>query len=124
MFKLKTKWFHKWAKKNKLLDDVLLDTIFNLENNLSSVNLGSGLFKVRVASLNSGKSSSFRTIIVYKKNDKAVVVYGFKKNEQKNLSQDELKHFKTLAKDILRLSNDDVKQAIKKQVFIPIGEKL
>ena len=37
-----------------------------MQNNLSSVKLGGGLFKVRVASESSGKSSAYRTIVVYR----------------------------------------------------------
>jgi len=57
MNKLKTKWVNKWAKKNKIVDDNLIVAIENLENNLSSSNLGGGLFKVRVASQGGGKSA-------------------------------------------------------------------
>ena len=93
MKKLQTKWFAKWAKKQKVSDTRLLKAIEDLTNNLSSVNLGGGLFKVRVAAENSGKSAAYRTIIVYRKNDRAVIVYGFMKKEKENLSTEELKKF-------------------------------
>jgi len=123
MNKLKTKWVNKWAKKNRIVDDNLIVAIENLGNNLSSSNLGGGLFKVRVASQGGGKSGGFRTLIVYKKEDRAVVVYGFAKNEQDNLSKSELLAFKKLSKDILSQSHQDLEMAIKKGVFIPLGEK-
>ena len=123
MNKLKTKWVNKWAKKNKIVDDNLIVAIENLENNLSSSNLGGGLFKVRVASQGGGKSGGFRTLIVYKEEDMAVVVYGFAKNEQDNLSKSELLAFKKLSKDILGQSQDDLEMAIKKGVFILLGEE-
>jgi len=123
MYKLKTKWIVKWAKKYKLSDSKLILAIEDLEANLSSSNLGGGLFKVRVSSENSGKSSGFRTLIVYREGDIAVVVYGFAKNEQDNLSKSELLAFKTLAKDILNQSHDDLDMAIDKGIFIPLGEK-
>jgi hypothetical protein len=122
MQKLKTKWFNKWAKKQKLTDEKLLVSIKDMEKNLSTSNLGGGLFKVRVASEGSGKSSSFRTIVVYRKDDRVVMVYGFMKKEQENLSSNELKSFKTLAKDILNLSIEELQQAVEKSVFVKIGE--
>ena len=64
MYKLTTKWFARWAKKEHISDEMLLRSIRDLENELSSVSLGSGLYKVRVASCDSGKSSSYRTIII------------------------------------------------------------
>ena len=87
MNKLKTKWVAKWAKKYKVDDKKLILAIDNLKNNLSSSNLGGGLYKVRVSSQNFGKSGGFRTIIVYKEDDRAVIVYGFAKKEQENLSK-------------------------------------
>ena len=123
MKKLKTKWFNKWAKKQKISDARLLRAIEDMQNNLSSVNLGGGLFKVRVASGNVGKSSAYRTIVVYREDDRAVMVYGFMKKEQENLSPDELKNFKILSKDILRLNNGLLTRAIEENVFVKIGEK-
>jgi len=122
MKKLKTKWFSKWARKQKISDIKLLKAIEDMENDLSSVNLGGGLFKVRVASENSGKSSAYRTIVVYRKDDRAVMIYGFMKKEQENLSTDELKSFKTLSKDILRLNDKSLTKAIENNVFVKIGE--
>jgi len=123
MNRLKTKWVNKWAKKHRISDNNLIVAIENLENNLSSSNLGGGLFKVRIASQSGGKSGGFRTLIVYKEDDRAVVVYGFAKNEQENLSKSELLAFKTLSKDILNQSYSDLEMAINKGVFIPLGEE-
>ena len=124
MKKLKTKWFNKWAKKQRLSNEKLRLAIEDMQNNLSSANLGGGLYKVRISSTGSGKSSSFRTIVVYKKDDRAVLVYGFMKKEQENLSATELKSFKTLSKDILALSDEALESAIEKGVFIEIiGEE-
>ena len=44
MKKLKTKWFSKWSRKQKISDTKLLSAIEDMENDLSSVNLGGGLF--------------------------------------------------------------------------------
>jgi len=96
--------------------------IDDLNDNLSSISLGGGLFKVRIAMQGSGKSSAYRSIVVYRKNDRAVMVYGFAENEQENVSKNELKAFKTLAKDILALSTQALDGAIEKKVFFEIGE--
>ena len=123
MNKLKTKWFHKWAKKQKLPDERLLLAIEDMQNNLSSVNLGGGLYKVRVSSEGNGKSSAYRTIVVYRENDRAVMVYGFMKNEQENISIVRLKNLKILAKDILSLDDKLLSALINDEIFIQIGEK-
>ena len=123
MKKLKTKWFNKWAKKQKLSNEKLLLAIADIQNNLSSVNLGGGLYKVRVSSEGNGKSSAYRTIVVYRENDRAVMVYGFMKNEQENISIVRLKNLKILAKDILSLDDKLLWALINDGIFVQIGEK-
>ena len=112
MEKLTTKWFKKWAKKSKLKDKDLLETIDNLKDGLSTADLGSNLFKVRVKRENSGKSSGFRTIVVYKENERVVFLYGFGKNEKENITKTELLYFKKLGSDFLALSPNEIKQLI------------
>lgn len=122
MIKLKTKWFYKWAKKNNITDNMLLTTLQNISNNLGVVKLGSGLYKIRVAKTGQGKSGGYRTIIVYKENDVAIFVYGFSKNEKKNLEKDELKYFKKLAKDLLSIDRQKYIELEKSGDFISIKE--
>jgi hypothetical protein len=113
MEKLTTKWFKKWAKKSKLKDKDLLETIENLKDGLSTADLGSNLFKVRVKRENSGKSSGFRTIVVYKENERAIFLYGFGKNEKENITKTELLYFKKLGNNFLALNPNEIKQLIK-----------
>ncbi len=117
MEKLTTKWFKKWAKKSKLKDKDLLKTIENLKDGLSTADLGSNLFKVRVKRENSGKSSGFRTIVVYKENERAIFLYGFGKNEKENITKTELLYFKKLGNDFLALSPNEIKQLIEKMTL-------
>jgi hypothetical protein len=74
--KLSTKWFKKWAKNVNLSNQTLVKAIKNLEMGLSAPGLGNHLYKVRIKREHSGKSSGFRTIIVYKENDRAIFLYG------------------------------------------------
>ncbi len=122
MKKLKTKWFTKWAKKNDIADNSLNDAINHLESDLSSVNLGSNIFKVRIARKGSGKSGGFRTIVIYKENDRAVFIYGFAKNELDNISSKELEYFKKIGKDLLNLNKHQLETAIKNKALQEIGE--
>ena len=117
MNKLATKWFKKWAKKIKLNDQRLLDSINDLATGLSTVDLGGHLFKVRVKSQHSGKSSSYRTLIVFKAEDRAIFLYGFRKNEKSNISKSELQYFKKLANDLLVLDAKQLAKAISTKVL-------
>jgi hypothetical protein len=122
MKKLCTKWFKKWSKKNRLSNQNLLDAIDNLEAGLSTGDLGGHLFKVRIKREHSGKSSGFRTIIVFNPDDRAIFLFGFGKNEKDNLDKNELLYFKKLGKDLLALDVQQIEQAISKNVLSELEE--
>ncbi len=120
MKKLSTKWFLKWSEKVGLKKQNLLDAIRDLEAGLSAVDLGSNLFKVRVRREHRGKSSGFRTIIVFREDDRAVFLFGFGKNEKENIDKNELRYFKKLGRDILSLSSEQLEKAISQKVLADI----
>jgi hypothetical protein len=120
MRKLSTKWFKKWAKKSNLNSKNILKAIKNLEAGLSTADLGGHLYKVRVKRAHSGKSSGFRTIIVYKKDDRAIFLYGFGKNEKENIDKTELHYFKTLGKDLLSLNSDQLKKSVQQKILFDL----
>ena len=120
MKRLCTKWFKKWAKKAKLSNHHLIEAIDNLEKGLSIANLGGTLFKIRVKRAGQGKSSGFRTIIAYKKDDKAIFIYGFGKNEKSNIDKTELHYFKKLSADLLGIDARQIEDLRKKQVLFDL----
>ncbi len=122
MLNLKTKWFNKWAKKNSISDKNLLNAVENVSNNLGVSNLANGLYKVRISKEGHGKSESFRTILVYKKSDIVIFVYGFSKNEKDNLDENELKYFKKLAKYLLEIERQKYSELVRLGTFVSIKE--
>jgi len=122
MKKLTTKWFKKWSEKVRLNNQELLNAVRNLEEGLSSADLGGHLFKVRVRRKHGGKSSGFRTILVYRKNDIAVFLYGFGKNEKKNIARTELRYFKKLGSDLLALSPEQISHLTEQKVLFDLEE--
>ena len=95
----------------------LLNAVRNLEEGLSSADLGGHLFKVRVRRKHGGKSSGFRTILVYRKNDMAVFLYGSGKNEKGNIDRTELRYFKKLGSDLLTLSPEQIGHLTEQKVL-------
>jgi len=120
MLILKTKWFNKWAKKNAITDKALNKTIENLSNNLGTIDLGGSIYKIRTPKLGRGKSGGFRTIVVFRKSDIAVFVYGFAKTDKDNLDKEELKYFKKLAKNLLKIENKKFIELEKQGSFISL----
>jgi|WetSurMetagenome_2_1015567.scaffolds.fasta_scaffold149766_4 hypothetical protein len=120
MKKLKTKYFSRWARKSKIGDNQLLTAAQELEIGIFAANLGGNLYKIRIAGQSSGKSSGFRTIIAYRKDDRILYLYGFAKNERDNIESKELESLKKLAKDYLSLSLSKVERAIKIGILVEL----
>jgi hypothetical protein len=94
-----------------------LDAIDALETGLSTADLGNHLFKVRIKREHSGKSSGFRTIILFKADDRAIFLFGFGKNEKGNIDKNELQYFKTLGNDLLSLNYKELEKAISNKIL-------
>jgi len=90
----KNTWFQRFARKEKITDEVLKDAIVRAEKGIINADLGGNVIKQRIARVGQGKSSGYRTIIIFKKGDKAFFVYGFAKNERDNIDKNETDAFK------------------------------
>jgi len=58
---------------------------------------GGGLTRQRVARRGQGRSGGFRTVIVYRRLDRAVFLHGFAKSQRDNIDDDDLARLKKLA---------------------------
>jgi hypothetical protein len=112
MWKLSVKPFYKWQKSKKISDTSLMKAIQDFNNDLASVDLGSGLHKLRIARVGQGKSSGFRTILAHKKEDRIIFLHGFAKSDQENISKKELEMFKELANTLFMLSDNQINSAL------------
>lgn len=101
----KTRWFQRWAKKEKVNDATLLGVVDEMEQGLIDADLGGHVFKKRVAIQGGGKSGGVRVLIAYLVDEKAFFVYAFAKNKQANISKKELTALQTVASTFL--SHDD-----------------
>ena len=120
MLELMTKQFSKWASKQSISEKELAAAISEIQDGLVEANLGGHLYKKRIRFAGQGKSGSGRTIICYKKDDRAIFIHGFTKNEKDNLSPKELQAFKEFSKVLLELPPEHIKVAIENGDFIEV----
>ena len=116
----KNKWFDKFCKKQKITNAKLIELINNIENGLVDVDYGGSLIKQRLARNNQGSSGGYRSIILYKLNDKAFFVYGFAKNDRDNITKDEESSFKDLAKEMLNLDEQTLNKLVLNKILIEV----
>lgn len=108
----KSAWFGRFARKERVSFASLWDAVERADKGLIDVDLGGVLIKQRIARPGSGKSSGYRSIVIYRKEKKAFFVYGFPKSDLGNIRDDELEQFKKAAKSILALSEDQIRKLI------------
>jgi hypothetical protein len=110
---LKTKWFARFARRERIDDKMLTAAVREVEKGLNDGELGGGLIKKRVARGGEGKRGGYRTIIVYRTGFRSVFVYGFPKSEKANLNAMELHVYRKLAQIYLGFSDADMEKALK-----------
>ncbi len=108
----KNTWFQRFARREKITDEVLKDAIARAEKGTIDADLGGNVIKQRIARVGQGKSGGYRTFIVFKKGDKAFFVYGFAKSERENIDKNEIDVFKKSAKELLALSDKHIRELI------------
>src|SRR3546814_6114326 len=86
---LKNGWFERFARKERLTDSGLRDAVQRAESGLVDADLGGGVIKQRVARPGKGKSGGYRTLILFRKGDRAIFAFGFAKSAPANRRSEE-----------------------------------
>ena len=107
-------WFEWFARKQRITDAALIDAVRRAERGQIDADLGGGVIKQRVARAGQGKSGGYRTIILYRQEQRAFFVFGFAKSEQANIDDDEEAQFKKMAKELLSLSGAQMAVLVEK----------
>jgi hypothetical protein len=110
LFKLKA--FARFQRRERIADEALGRVVRRADDGLIDADLGGGLIKQRVARPGQGKSGGFRTIIAYRRGDRAVFLFGFAKSDRQNLDDDELAYWRRVGRAYLGLDEDGIEAAI------------
>ena len=119
----KTKYFHRWAKHEKLADESLLKSFQELSAGLHDGHLAVGLYKKRVCRDGKGKRSSMRTIIAYKQGKHAFFIYGYAKNVKENITAKELDAYKELARIYLGLEERTLNRILLESELFEVNDE-
>lgn len=114
MMIFRTKPFTRLARREGLTDDHICMAVQEMNSGLIDANLGSGLFKKRIAVPGKGKSGGWRTLIGFKTSEKAFFLYVFPKKSQDNIQRHELIALKKLAKFYLSMKTWEIEAALER----------
>ena len=110
----KSKWFAKFARKEEISDEKLIQAVKDADAGSIDADYGSGVIKQRIARPKTGKSGGYRSIILYRQGEKAFFVYGFVKNVMENIDKADVRGLKKLAKVMLSASERQVEIMLEK----------
>jgi hypothetical protein len=101
----KLKDFAKWAQKEGISDDELAAVVSEMSQGLLGDRLGAHIYKKRIKVEGRGKRGGARAIVLYKDKDVTLFLYGYLKNDQADISQNEEKQLRLFASEFMRLSS-------------------
>ena len=114
------KYFHKWAKINKLNYAELHVAIDEIKRGLLGTRIGENLYKKRIAKGNRGKRSSIRTLVAYKKDERLFFIYGYAKNQRATITSKELDLHRSLADIYLNMDEASITTMLKSGKIIEV----
>lgn len=107
----KNQWVTKFAKKHKISDSELLEAVERADNGLIDADLGGGVIKQRIARQGQGRSGGYRSLIFFRRGERAFFMTAFAKNDRENITNKELAELKKAADIILAMTETDIEQA-------------
>ncbi len=114
--------FSRFAKKARITGGDLWRATRQANDGLIDADLGGGVIKQRIARAGEGKSGGSRSIILFRKHDRAVFVYGFEKKDHANIGPNELEAFRELAKVVLGYTTAEMAQRVKDGALFLVEE--
>ena len=116
----KNTWFARFARKEGISDEELRDVVKQLEVGQPDADLGGDVYKMRIARPGEGKAGGYRAIVFFRSEDKTFFVYGFAKSDRDNIGQKELRIFKDDAKDDFSLTDEQIRDRLRKGTLIEV----
>jgi hypothetical protein len=115
----KSKEFARFARKNQLGDAVLCRAMAEIHSGTVDAELAGGVYKQRLRRSGQGKSGGFRAIILLRWKTIGIFAFGFAKSERANITPDELKAWRLIAKQLLTVPSA-VRAAIEEGKLIEV----
>lgn len=89
-----------------------MKAVRNAGKGLVDADLGGGLIKQRVARPGEGRRGGYRTVIAYRRGERAVFLYGFAKSARANIDDDELEVLRRRGAGLLNAAEEALEAMI------------
>ncbi|GHV73383.1 hypothetical protein AGMMS49940_06850 [Spirochaetia bacterium] len=116
----KTKRFDRLSDKAGITDADLTNAAREVDRGKYEADLGSEVFKKRVARSGAGKKGGYRVILFFRKDERLFFEYVFAKSSRANIDNDELKWHKQVAKEYLEYTDKELEARLKEGWIIEV----
>lgn len=116
----KNKPFLRFMKHEGITDAELWEAVRRAERGLVDADLGGEVIKQRLARPGEGRSGGVRSIVVFRRGERAFFVHGFAKKDRANIKQNEERAFKRLAAELLGYGDRELREALKNGTLVEI----
>ena len=116
----KTKPFARFASKANIPDADLWKAGWLANQGMIDADLDGGVIKHRNARPGQGMSGGSRSIILFKKDNRAVFVHGFEKKDKANIGPDELEAFRRYSEIYLGYSKAQIAQRVEDGALLKV----
>ena len=108
----KTKPFVRFARREGIDDAALCDAVRRAGQGGVDADLGGGVIKQRIARPGQGRARGLRSIVLFRRAERAFFVHGFAKSRRATLRPDERQAPQTLADTLLGLDDAELAAAM------------
>ena len=108
----KTRWFARYARRERIADESLSEAIERAERGIVDADLGDGLIKQRIARKGQGRSGGYRMLLAYRVGHRAIFLFGFAKNHLDNIDPEQLRKWRIAALDMLTLGDNEIEYEV------------
>ena len=115
----KNTWFNRFADKEGISDDELVEAVNLLEAG-QATDLGGGVYKMRLARPGEGKRGGYRVIVFFRSEERTFFEYGFTKSDMGNINKRQLRVFKKKARINLKLTEEEIRNELRKRDLIEV----
>jgi len=118
----KTKWLARYARRERIADASLRESVERADRGLVDADLGGGIIKQRVARSGHGRSGGYRMLVAYRVGTRAVLLYAFAKNERDDISRDELLTWREVGMVWLAKDERDIALALEERELEEVSD--
>jgi hypothetical protein len=118
----KTKWLARYARRERIADASLRESVERADRGLVDADLGGGIIKQRVARSGHGRSGGYRMLVAYRVGARAVLLYAFAKNERDDISRDELLTWREVSMVWLAKDERDIALALEERELEEVSD--